>query len=299
MVHFSVRTDLAVEAREVFEEDNVEIKGVILTEDTMADGEVKRTIVKIETENGAKMMGKPKGTYVTLEADSLTEPDEDNHPAISNALATVIKDLLPHHDQPLHVLIVGLGNRNVTPDALGPKTVDLLLITRHIAREYGLHFLGKNCDSLVSGIVPGVMAQTGMESVEIIQGVVERTHPDLVLVVDALAARSIKRLNRTIQVADSGIHPGAGVGNHRNAINEETLGVPVISLGIPTVVDAATIVYDTISETLGQEPDDDFLSPGLKTMFVTPKDIDESIDRLSFTLSEGLNRAFSAAVFQD
>ena len=272
--------------------------------------------VVIETENGAKTMGKPKGTYITIEAGNMDEEDEDYHREISTQLARVIKKLVPVKKEELSVLVVGLGNRAVTPDSLGPRVVDNLYITRHILNEYGKFAFGKEGVNRISSIVPGVMAQTGMESMEIVAAVVKETKPDFVIVVDALAARNTKRLNRTIQVTDTGINPGSGVGNHRHGINEKSLGVPVIAIGIPTVVDAATIVNDTMASLLSalsqneewkrignsvNELNDsekyelirELLSPGLNIMFVTPKDIDESVKRLSFTISEGINMALA------
>ena len=215
----------------------------------------------------------------------------------------------------IFVLVVGLGNREVTPDALGPRVVDNLFITRHIVKEYGKYAFGEKNVNRISSIVPGVMAQTGMESLEIIHGIIDETKPDLVIVIDALAARSTKRLNRTIQVTDTGINPGSGVGNHRHGLNKKSLGIPVISIGIPTVVDAATIVNDTMFNLIAamsqskafdmlgdslKELNDgekyelirELLSPNLNAMFVTPKDIDESVKRLSYTISEGINIAF-------
>ena len=189
------------------------------------------------------------------------------------------------------VLVVGLGNRDVTPDALGPRVIDNLFITRHIMKEYGVYAFGKDKVNRISGLVPGVMAQTGMECLEIIRGVVNETHPDCVITIDALAARSTKRLGRTIQLTNTGIVPGSGVGNHRNAINKNTIGIPVISIGIPTVVDAATIVSDAVNTN--RDMAEKFMEPQLHGMFVTPKDIDGTIKQLSFMLSEGLNIAFS------
>ncbi|MEG0804893.1 MAG: GPR endopeptidase [Lachnospiraceae bacterium] len=297
MRNFTIRTDLALETREVFEDDDPEISGVLLEEILLNNGEIKKTTVCIETENGSRAMGKPKGTYITLEAPALLEPDDNYHREISMALSDVLKALAPKQES--SILVVGLGNRNITPDALGPQTIDHLMITRHIAREFGKDVLGTDCHHVISGLIPGVMASTGMETSEIIRGVVAETHPALVIVIDALAARSIKRLNRTIQISDTGIHPGSGVGNHRNAINHLTLGVPVICIGIPTVVDAATIVCDSLTDSGVGDLCDRVLTPGLNTLFVTPKNVDESIDRLSFTLSEGINLAFSAAVFHN
>lgn len=284
MGQFQIRTDLALEARERFEED-VEIRGVSIEESYDEKRDIKVTKVCIETENGAKAMGKPVGTYITLEAPKLSEPDEGYHREVSETLAEYLKELF-ETDKERSVLVVGLGNREVTPDALGPEVVGNLKITRHLVREYGRAAFEQERVHLVSGIVPGVMAQTGMETLEIIRGVVEETGPDLVVAVDALAARSSKRLNRTIQISDAGIHPGSGVGNHRNSLTRETIGVPVVALGVPTVVDAATIVYDVTG-------DRESIQPGLNSMFVTPKDVDETIKRLSFTISEALNIALA------
>lgn len=291
---FNVRTDLALEAKESFEEDDVEIRGVRVEEETDEEREIYTTIVRIETENGARTMGKPVGTYITLEAPNMSSEDEDYHWEISEALAGHLGQLLGEKEQT--VLVVGLGNREVTPDALGPQVVGNLRVTRHIAKEYGRASLEGNAH-LVSAIVPGVMAQTGMETLEIIRGVVQETAPQAVIVVDALAARSTRRLNRTIQITDTGINPGSGVGNHRNGINEEALGVPVIAIGVPTVVDAATIVNDTMEHFIDtkecRQSLREQISPQLNTMFVTPKDIDETIKRVSYTISEGLNIALS------
>lgn len=316
---YSVRTDLALEEKERFESDNVEISGVVLEEDYDETLEIRITRVKIETENGAKAMGKPAGVYLTLEAPNLAVPDEDYHREISEKLADHMEELLHENHltgRDISVLVVGLGNRQVTPDALGPYVADNLCVTRHIVREYGKYAMGMERAQLVSAIVPGVMGQTGMETLEIVKGVVTETKPDLVIAVDALAARNSRRLNRTIQIADTGIHPGSGVGNHRNGLTRETLEVPVIGIGVPTVVDAATIVSDTMenliqametSETLkgvGEvlkmynnaekyELVKELISPHLNGMFVTPKDEDEMVKQISYTISESLNLLFA------
>lgn len=313
---YSIRTDLALEQKERFESDNVEVPGVILEESFDEEKEIRTTIVKIETENGAKTMGKPVGTYITMEAPNMTVPDEDYHAEISGELLKHMKQFARLEKKDYSVLVVGLGNRKVTPDALGPYVVDNLNITRHIVKEYGKYAMGEDQARLVSAIVPGVMGQTGMETVEILKGVVNETKPDLMIVIDALAARSSRRLNSTIQIADTGINPGSGVGNHRNAITEETVGVPVIAIGVPTVVDAATIVNDTMENLIGAletsetlkgvgvvlqgynaaekyELIKELISPHLNGLFVTPKDIDETVKRISYTISESLNMLFS------
>ena len=301
--NFHVRTDLALEARESFEEDDVKIRGVRVETREDEEKEIRTTLVKIETENGARTMGKPVGTYITMEAPNMSGQDEDYHREISEELAYHLKKMIGEREQ--SVLVVGLGNRDVTPDALGPRVVSNIEITHHMIREYGRAALEGKRANEVSSLVPGVMAQTGM---------VEETRPDVVLVIDALAARNTRRLSRTIQISDTGINPGSGVGNHRNGINKEALGVPVISIGVPTVVDAATIVGDTMEEmvetldssgkvrgfggALGtlnrvekQQMIRELLSPHLNTMYVTPKDIDETVKRISFTISEGINIA--------
>lgn len=319
---YSVRTDLALEEKERFESDNVEVQGVVLEEEYDEEREIRISRVRIETEKGARVMGKPVGTYLTVEAPNMALPDEGYHREISEELSGYIKELIERlgllGKEDLSVLIVGLGNRQVTPDALGPYVVDNLCVTRHIVREYGKYAMGMEHANLVSAIVPGVMGQTGMETVEIVKGVVDETNPDLVIAIDALAARNSRRLNRTVQIADTGIHPGSGVGNHRNGLTKESLGVPVIAIGVPTVVDAATIVNDTMenlinaletSEVLKGVGDvlrtynaaekyelvKELISPHLNGMFVTPKDIDEMVKQISYTVSESLNMLFTNA----
>lgn len=296
MDRYNVRTDLALEQRERFVPDQIEIPGVAVEETYDDMCEVRVTTVRIETENGAAVMGKPVGNYITLEAPKMAEADESYHREISGKLMEVLERCLPEKEDGQSILIIGLGNRNVTPDALGPLVVEHLDITRHLVKEYGKYALDGEADRLVSAVVPGVMGQTGMETVEIVRGIVEETEPDFVIAIDALAARSVRRLNRTIQIADTGIAPGSGVGNHRNAITEETVGVPVIAIGVPTVVDAATIVGDSIEEYVAKcrdegmrENKEHLIPPYLYGMFVTPKDIDETMERTSYTISEALN----------
>ena len=320
---YTIRTDLAMEQKERFESDHVEVSGVVLEEEYDEEREIKITTVRIETENGAKMMGKPVGTYLTLEVPDMASADDGYHREISETLARFLEKYVENEEtkkehskeKGCSILTVGLGNREVTPDALGPYVVDQLNITRHMVQEYGRYGVEEE-SRIVSAIVPGVMAQTGMETAEIVQGVVKETKPDMILVIDALAARSSKRLNRTIQISDAGIHPGAGVGDHRRVITKETMGIPVIAIGVPTVVDAATIVNDTMENFIAAletsenlkgvgvvlqgynsaekyELVKELIAPHLNGMFVTPKDIDETIRRISYTVSEALNLLFS------
>ena len=297
---YKVRTDLAMENGEKYEKDNVEISGVVIHKSYNQEKDIRTTVVKIESEHGAKMMEKPIGTYITLEAPNMAVPDEGYHREVSVELAGHLKKLLPPNLD--SVLVVGLGNRNITPDALGPMAIEHVRITRHIIREYGEQALGEDQVPMISALVPGVMAQTGMDTMEILQGVIAQTSPDVILIIDALAARSTKRLSCTIQLTDTGINPGSGVGNSRCGLNEESLHIPVIGIGIPTVIDAGTIVHDAVSnllETLEESEIDEFLSelisPSLNGMCVTPKDIDETVERLSFTISEGINMALKRA----
>lgn len=307
MNQFKVRTDLALEAREGLKENDAVKKGVSVTEELKKETNIKITRVTVTDQASAKALGKPMGTYLTLEAKEMAREDEAYHREISKELGRQILMLLKEKERE-SILVVGLGNREVTPDALGPEVVGNLYITRHFKGE------GK---MKISGIVPGVMAQTGMETAEIVKGIVKETRPTAVIAIDALAARSTHRLNTTIQVADTGIHPGSGVGNHRSGITKETIGVPVIAIGVPTVVDAATIVGDTMENLMAaMEASEDFALVGkglallndlekrqlvlellddrLRYMFVTPKDVDETVKRISFTISEAINMAFSS-----
>ena len=299
MEQVQIRTDLALEARESVSEKEEHLHGVQVEEEYKEESEIKITRVTIESKNGARLLGKAMGTYVTLEAPNMAHPDEDYHEEIARELAYQIKSLLPKEKEQLSILIIGLGNREVTADSLGPRVVDNLTITRHMVMEFGNAAYEGRKSPLTSSLVPGVMAKTGMESQEIISGVVAQTHPDLVLVIDALAARSIKRLNRTIQISNAGINPGSGVGNYRNAIQEENLGVPVIALGVPTVVDAATIVQDVVFKDCSME-DQDFLDrkekitgamDELYNMYVTGKDVDYEIQQISHIICSAIHLA--------
>ena len=316
---YKIRTDLAMEQKERFESDHVEVSGVVLEEEYDEEKEIKITTVRIETENGAKAMGKPVGTYLTLEAPNMAAADEGYHREISETLADFLekymKDTEENQEKGYSVLVVGLGNREVTPDALGPYVVDQLNVTRHIVQEYGRYAVGKGGSRIVSAIVPGVMAQTGMETGEIVEGIVKKIHPDALVVIDALAAKSSERLNRTIQISNTGIAPGSGVGNHRNEITEKTMGIPVIAIGVPTVISIPSLACDIMEAfcaSQGEGMEDIFcswpekekyhflgeiLDEKLWELFVTPKEIDEAVKRISYTLSEGINQFVAGRIF--
>ncbi len=315
---FEVRTDLALEEKESFPGDGGEITGVSLREWHRANSPIKMTEVKILDKKGEKAMGKPVGTYITLEAGELSVKDEDYHREVSEELSNQIQKLLSgknYRKSDFHLLVVGLGNSSVTPDSLGPRVLKNLQVTRHLKVQYGDDFWKGRSMPVISGIIPGVMAQTGMESAEILKGIIRETKPDLIIAIDALAARSVRRLGTTIQLTDTGIHPGSGVGNHRHSLTRESLGVPVMAIGVPTVVGAAAIVHDTVSAMIGAlsksmetkgmgdfmgsiSSDEQYdlirelLEPEFGPMYVTPPDIDETVKELSFTISEGIHLAF-------
>jgi spore protease len=239
---------------------------------------------------GAQAIGKSIGTYITMEVPNLSKEDEGSHREISKVFAAEIKkmimDIYHWDEQTPKILVAGLGNPKATPDSLGPMVVSNLFITRHIIEYCGYDEV-EGAFAVTSAIAPGVMAQTGMEASEIIMAIVKKTKPDILLVVDALAARGINRLNSTIQITDTGIEPGSGVGNHRMPINHKSMGIPVIAVGVPTVVDAATLVYDAIKKTDSNESAGNALD--FQHMYVTSKDVDAIIKRVSFTISEGIN----------
>ena len=241
--------------------------------------------VRILSEDAAREIGKPQGRYLTLELDALIRREEDAFPRACKALSTLLRELLPHpNDGP--VLIAGLGNRMITPDAIGPQTADHVIATRHLVAQSPAIFADWRP---VSALAPGVLGQTGVETGEVICGVLDRVRPAAVIAVDALAAGRLSRLLRTVQLADTGITPGAGVGNARAALNKETLGVPVIAVGVPTVVDGATLAHE-ISSQLGQpacEALDDLSQP----VMITTRDIDREVADISRMIGYAVNMA--------
>ena len=253
-----------------------EIDGVAVKEHWNRENSMKVTTVQIQSEEGVKAMERPRGTYITLEFPELLSEEESLKELAESELSRQLIGLL-ENKKAEHMLVVGLGNREVTADAVGPLTIDNLLVTRHYFQEESLgKEVGKKYRK-VSAFVPGVMAQTGMETVELICGVANEIKPDVILAVDALAARSPKRLNTTIQLTDTGISPGAGVGNNRKELNENTLGCPVIAIGVPTVLDAVTIAKEEAAEDV-------------KTFFVMPRSIDSAVQYVSELIAGGINR---------
>lgn len=285
-----IRTDLALEAKNSISEDNSAIKGVRVSEEKDCKHDINIIRMDVLNRGGAQIIGRPVGTYITMEVPNFAKPDNGTHREISKALSKQLRRLITdayHWDTKTpKILVVGLGNREATSDALGPKVISNLFITRHIVEYMGYEEV-EGAFAVTSAIVPGVMAQTGMDTCEIISAVIKKTKPDILIVIDALAARSIRRLNSTIQLTDTGIHPGSGVGNDRKAITKRTMGIPVIAIGVPTVVDASTLIYDSVKRNNVEEPMQ--ISEEFSQMYVTSKDIDAIIKRMSFTISEGIN----------
>ena len=276
------RTDLAVEAIE--NHKTAAALPHVRQSDRTLEGFAVRE-VRILSEDAAREIGKPQGRYLTLELDALIRREEDAFPRACKALSTLLRELLPRpNDGP--VLIAGLGNRMITPDAIGPQTADHVIATRHLVAQSPAIFADWRP---VSALAPGVLGQTGVETGEVICGVLDRVRPAAVIAVDALAAGRLSRLLRTVQLADTGITPGAGVGNARAALNKETLGVPVIAVGVPTVVDGATLAHE-ISSQLGQpacEALDDLSQP----VMITTRDIDREVADISRMIGYAVNMA--------
>jgi len=312
----NIRTDLAVEAKELYEEQNKEeMSGIKINE--YFDSGVKITDVDILDEIGERNMGKPIGKYITLEMPETFMHDKDVMDDVSKVFSKSLSEIVKL-DKSMTTLVVGLGNWNVTPDALGPKVVSRLMITRHL-KELVPDKIDENIRP-VCAISPGVLGLTGIETGEIIKSLADKIKPNLIVCIDALASRKTERVNKTIQVGNTGISPGSGIGNRRMEISEKSLGIPVIAIGIPTVVHAATLANDAIDIALDElinkstkgsefynmlkELDRDekqnlineVLFSQLGNMIVTPKEIDLVIDVVSKIVANGINIALQPAL---
>jgi len=302
MVQSGGRTDLAVELREGISEDDERLKGVTVREEYYKHRKVHVSTVRIADASGAEAMGRSIGTYITVEAKGLAEGEERLRRFVAETLSEQLLQLMKEvNGAAKEILVVGLGNREATPDALGPVTIDELVVTRHLILQLGEEFRKKYHLTSFCALAAGVLAQTGMESGEIIKSVVEELHPDIVIAIDALASRSTERLGTTVQITDTGIYPGAGIGNNRQALNKETLGIPVIAVGVPTVVDAATILRERMGAYLRKkgvpeaECEEILTEAGEgdgQVLFVTPKGIDELVRRAGETVAEAINLCF-------
>ncbi len=321
----NVRTDLTLEAHELLREQSLkeggkqaDIPGV--TVENAGDEAIKITRVRVTTPAGEKNIGKPMGNYITLEIPGLRDNDQELYENTCRALAKELSPILDLKEKTM-TLVVGLGNWNVTPDALGPKVVSSMMVTRHLL-EYVPEQVDKGVRP-VCAVAPGVLGITGIETGEIVRGIIDRVKPDFVIAIDALASRRIDRVNTTIQIADTGISPGSGVGNKRMELSRATLGIPVIAIGVPTVVDAATMANDTIDLVLDsmieQAPkgtefynmmksidrDEKYgmirevLEPYVGNLIVTPKEIDEVVRKVSKVIANGLNIALHQGITLD
>mgnify|MGYP005800884633 FL=1 len=309
---FNFRTDLALERRDLYRKANKienEIEGIETEEEEIND-KIRTSRVKVINEKGAEAIGKPIGNYITIDIKNLKIATTEDIKSFSEVLTKELKTLIQKHaNNKDDILVVGLGNIYVTPDSLGPKVINEIDVTRHIL-EYMPEAIPENTRP-VSAISPGVLGTTGIETLEIIKGIVENIHPKLLIVIDALASRSIERISSTIQLADTGITPGAGVGNTRKDLSKDTLGIPVIALGIPTVVEAATIAADSLdlfiqkiqeeaksNEFLNKLQEEDkyelikeVLAPEDYNFIVTPKEIDDLIENMKDVVARGINFA--------
>ncbi len=310
--------DLALEAHELARGGDDPISGVdLVEEEPYEDIHVSR--VHVRTKQGERRIGKRKGRYVTLEAPGLRRRDPD----LQNRVVEVLRDefhALLKIDDKASVLVIGLGNANVTPDAFGPLVVERLFVTRHLFQL--MPELRDEGYRTVAAMAPGVLGVTGIETLEVVRGVVEHVQPDLVIALDALASRSLSRVHSTIQIADSGIHPGSGVGNHRRELTMETLGVPVYAIGVPTVVQASTIagdclerllnrlrqsvpgnganqIFDRFSALEKRQMVDEVLAPMGDNLMVTPKEVDEFIEDISQLVAKALNLALHPEMTMD
>jgi GPR endopeptidase len=313
--YLNVQLDLAVEAHQLLRGENgEEIPGVRMDEQELEHAKV--TIITVETDEGVEAIGKPKGQYITIDAPEIRNNNYDFHENITHVLADQLIQLM-NLKPDASILIIGLGNWNATPDALGPQVIDKTMVTRHLFQLTPDELNGQM--RKVSAIAPGVLGITGIETAEIIRGIVDHVKPDLVIAIDALAAGSLERVGTSIQLADTGIHPGSGVGNPRAGINEETVGCKVIAIGLPTVVNASLIAHDVVEGVFKQfvtspalyklykgiKPEvfsqiiDDVLSPFQGNLMVTPKEIDTLIKTtakiiagaLAISIHPGIDRA--------
>ena len=282
------RTDLALEAKELWAESaekETKLEGV-RARDSLREG-YQVTTVDILDEQGASSLGKPVGSYVTVQLDALARREEDAFGRAARAIAAELNGLLKLPEEAT-CLVVGLGNRAITPDAIGPGVADHTMVTRHLVEQAPEHF---GSFRPVAALAAGVLGTTGVESGELVKAVAEKIRPGYIIAVDALASRSMDRVCTTVQLANTGIVPGSGVGNHRAALNRETLGVPVIAVGVPTVVDAGTLAADILAEAGQEGLDPEALAGAGEGLMVTPRDIDQRVADLVKVIGYGINLA--------
>lgn len=274
-----IRTDLALEQKEMLSS----LPDGVRSEEEVSQS-IKTTRIFIESEKGERAIGRPKGRYITVELPSFSDNPQSDQEV--SAVSKELQGLIPDNGT---VLLVGLGNKSITPDALGPDVCSKVLATRHIKQEL-TRVMGMENPRSVAVVAPGVLGQTGIESFDIIKGIAQRIKPSVIITVDALASRRLERLGKTVQMSDAGIEPGAGVGNARYEISKKTLGIPVIAIGVPTVVDASTLVYDLTNGEC-EKPDQSG-----RDMIVTPREIDLIIDRAARFIADVINSSLQKGV---
>lgn len=288
-----IRTDLATECPPV--EKNEQTDGIeIFKEELLCAG---ITTIRITNENGERASGKPTGTYVTVSFDKIWFADDSLFNDTARVIAKEIRKLTScqEGDKPFeNIMVVGLGNQYITSDAIGPQSIKGITVTRHIKSKDEALFRALKSKN-VSAITPGVIGQTGIETAELIKSASENVNPDLIVVIDALASKSIDRLASTVQISDTGLSPGSGIGNKNQAINKDTIGVPVIAIGVPTMVDSSTLVYDALEKAGIEDLCDELIQilENGKRFFVTLNESDIVIASLSRLLSTAVNLAFS------
>lgn len=298
----NIRTDLALEAQEMIDEQKTKKMNNSsklpegMSVDTLEKNYVVITKINITSDEAANKIGKKKGKYITIELKNPDLNTLDIHKELASSITECLLPLISQlNKKEPSVMVVGLGNKNITPDSLGPKVVDKIVVTRHVKTSEQLKNTVDKRLGTVSAVSPGVMGTTGIETGEILKGLIEKAGPDIIFVIDALCARKTNRINTTIQISTTGIVPGSGVGNHRMELSSDTLGVPVVAIGVPTVVDSVTIAYDIINNLEGNSVDEDVINSIARNnagnMVVTPKNIDISIDRMSLAISNGINMA--------
>lgn len=309
---YNFRTDLADERRDLYKKANKienEVDGIESSNEQIGE-KLSVSRVKITNENGEKAIGKPQGEYITIDIKKINLLTDEEKDQAANTLANELKKMIGEKIQfKDEILVVGLGNEEVTPDALGPNVTKEIEVTRHILK-YLPQYIDENTRP-VSAIAPGVLGTTGIETVEIVKGVVENTKPKLLIAIDALSSRSMERISSSIQLSNTGIVPGAGVGNKRDEISQNSLGIPVIAIGIPTVVETAVVVNDALNIFIEKLQNDaksnDYLNnlkeqdnyeqikealiPKNFNFVVTPKEIDELVLGMSKIIAEGINKA--------
>lgn len=291
------RTDLAIERKEIIDEESGKTgapDGVAVEKADYGD-DVKVTRIEITSRAGEMRMQKPMGNYITIEADGILEERDGIKNKVENVIAAELKKLIKFHYY-LNVLVVGLGNTTVTPDALGPEAASKIRVTNHLFDMFEAD--GDDEMSRVSCLVPGVTAATGLETAEIIKKTAELVKPEVIIVVDSLAARNIERVSTTIQISDTGISPGAGMGNKRTGINSETVGARVVAIGVPTVIDATTIIRDALADNIDSaEKVEKYIEEYDRHMIVTSTDIDMLIKDFSDIIANGINKTLHPGIY--